>query len=258
MRQFVVFAGVSVAYLRNNSCINFLVRQFFSLECCAKQNQLIHGETRRSTENCFFVRGGRGGARRTSRAYRIFFAQLRRPSMMAADRPLCDQPQFARVGRCNAIRSGDKQFIEVAAREAAGPGGAARVMAGLITTLLRPVALPLGRFAAGVLCVRAGERLANATVCRFCGCVCRWRAWFFAVQKLAPTRFLLPLDTTALSIHRNSEIPEFTSRPPFTPRFFRDIGIVLPAKTVRTFQLYRFLSPFHHSWTSTWGPCQFS
>ncbi len=54
MRQFVVFAGVFVAYLRNNSCINLLVRQFCSLECCAKQNQLIHGETRRSTENCLF------------------------------------------------------------------------------------------------------------------------------------------------------------------------------------------------------------
>ena len=102
MRQFVVFAGVFVAYLRNNSCINLLVRQFFSLECCDKQNQLIYGETRRSTENCFFVRGGRGGTRRTARAYGIFFAQLRRPSMMAADRPLCDQPQFA-PGNCSYL-----------------------------------------------------------------------------------------------------------------------------------------------------------
>ena len=102
MRQFVVFAGVFVAYLRNNSCINLLVRQFFSLECCDKQNQLIYGETRRSTENCFFVRGGRGGTRRTARAYGIFFAQLRQPSMMAADRPLCDQPQFA-PGNCSYL-----------------------------------------------------------------------------------------------------------------------------------------------------------
>ena len=34
---------------------------------------------------------------------------------------------------------------------------------------------PLGRFAAGFLFVSAGERLANATVCRFCGCFChKW------------------------------------------------------------------------------------
>ena len=92
---------------------------------------------------------------------------------MAADRPLCDQPQFARGGRCYAIRSGDKQFFGVGAPEAAGPGGAARVVAGLIAALLRPVALPPGRFAAGVLCVRGDERLANATICRFCGCFCR-------------------------------------------------------------------------------------
>jgi len=49
------------------------------------------------------------------------------------------------------------------------------VVAGLIAALLRPVALPPGRCAAGVLCVRGGEMLANATICRFCGCFCcRW------------------------------------------------------------------------------------
>ena len=56
-----------------------------------------HEETRRTP----FFRGGRGGTRRTPEAYWFFFAQLRRPSMMAADRPLCDQPQFAPGSRCS-------------------------------------------------------------------------------------------------------------------------------------------------------------
>jgi len=51
----------------------------------------------------------RGGTRRRAKAYRIFFAQLRGPSMMAADRPLCDQPQFApakRAGWQSGLHSG--------------------------------------------------------------------------------------------------------------------------------------------------------
>ena len=51
----------------------------------------------------------------------------------------------------NAIRSGDKQFFGVAAPEAAGPGGDAGVIAGLMTALLRPVVLR---------CRRAALRLA--------------------------------------------------------------------------------------------------
>ena len=45
----------------------------------------------------------------------------------------------------------------------------------LRTALARSVVLIwlLDRFAAGFLCVSAAETLANATNCRFCGCVCR-------------------------------------------------------------------------------------
>lgn len=81
-------------------------------------------------------------------------------------------PQFKRDpawGQTGYLSSSDESVTKVVTK-AEGYRGDAGVMAGLITALLRPVALPLGRFAAGVLCVRAGERLANATVCRFCGC----------------------------------------------------------------------------------------
>ena len=55
-----------------------------------------------------------------------------------------------RVSPCpvNAFRSGDKQFFGVTAPEAEGSGGTARVIAGLITALLRPVVF---RFCWGAL-----------------------------------------------------------------------------------------------------------
>ena len=87
MRQFVVFAGVFAAYLRNNSCINLLVRQFFSLECCAKQNQLIREGTRRTP---FCPRRTRRGAEN---------------SKGVADSLCAAAPPFDGGGRPPALRS---------------------------------------------------------------------------------------------------------------------------------------------------------